>query len=434
MQLDEEIQKILDVTWHQRSARSSLVRWFEVCEKENWGKIPKRMSSLVYLFGASWYFTRYVFFRGQRGAELIDQALSESFSFSQLNQRLEPALQAKVPEQGFECLRILKNEIMLQILIAHLVGSLDQEQTERKLTMLADATLKTALKLSGLHEVDDCRIAVLGMGRMAGYEMTFGSDLDLIFLFDSSSEESIADLSRKVRMLLRHLAVASSSGLLYEVDMRLRPHGTSGALLTASRSFIEYHRTEKEVWERQMMTRCRCVCDEAKLGFDTLGQVMPHIYTHYDTEHLRNEIANMRQRVLSEKGSPRAKLDIKRGKGGIMDIDFLTHFLQLKHGFQMESLMTSSTRQALRILSEHCIIEPAVGAGLLKAYDFLKYIESCVRLFDLKPVSTISANHQENDSVAMATGFGHDTAAFMEKYSDVTGAVRHDFERILAMH
>ena len=434
MQFDEEVEKILDIAWHQQTARSSLVRWHEVCEKENWGQIPKHMPFLIHLFGASWYFTRYVFSRGPKGAELIDQALSESFSFSQLHQRLAPALQAQDPEQGFERLRILKNEIMLQILIAHLMGSLDQEQTERKLTMLADATLETSLKLSGLHEFSDCRIAVLGMGRMAGYEMTFGSDLDLIFLFDSSSEESIAELSRKVRMLLRHLAVASSSGLLYEVDMRLRPHGTSGALLTANRSFIEYHRTDKEVWERQMMTRCRCVCDEGNLGIDTLEQVMPHIYSHYNAEHLRHEIATMRQRVLLEKGSPRAKLEIKRGKGGIMDIDFLTHYLQLKHGCQMASLMTCSTRQALRILSENRIIEPTVGADLLKAYDFLKYIESCVRLFDLKPVSTISVNHQENASVALATGFGHDTVAFMEKYFDVTSAVRRDFERILELH
>jgi glutamate-ammonia-ligase adenylyltransferase len=427
-----EMEQAITAAWHLDSARASLTRWLEVRRKEQWGEIPASMSLLVKLFGASWYFTRYLFFRGPKGAELVDHALAENFSSDRLRTRLALALQEPDPEQGFERLRLLKNEIMLQILLVHLNGRLDQEQTEGHLTMLADLTLEMALQISGLHEVAGCRLAVLGMGRMAGYEMTFGSDLDLIFLFEAETDEIVAATSRKVRLLLRHLAVASSAGLLYEVDMRLRPHGTAGALLTANRAFLEYHRAEKEIWERQMMTRCRCVYDERHLGRDTLALVLPHIYASYDAEDLRREIAAMRQRVLTEKGSPRNKLDIKRGKGGIMDIDFLTHYLQLKHGAEVTGLRTCSTRHALRVLAESRMLAPETVVTLLQAYAFLKSVESCVRIFDMKPISTIPADHRENVAAAMATGFGRDTEAFMENYLAVTRAVRSEFEIVFA--
>lgn len=428
-----ETEQAIAATWHLDSARASLTRWLEVRRKEQWGEIPVSMPLLVKLFGASWYFTRYLFFRGQKGAELIDSALAENFSSDRFKTRLAPALQEPDPEQGFERLRLLKNEIMLQILLVNLSGRLDQEQTERYLTMLAEGTLEMALRITGLHEVAGCRLAVLGMGRMAGYEMTFGSDLDLIFLFEAKMDEIVTATSRKVRLLLRHLAAASSAGLLYEVDMRLRPHGTAGALLTANWAFLEYHRAEKEIWERQMMTRCRCVYDERHLGQDTLTRVQSYIYADYDTEFIRREIAAMRQRVLTEKGNPRNKLDIKRGKGGIMDIDFLTHYLQLKHGAEAAGLRTSSTRQALRALAEAHLLAPKVAATLLQAYAFLKTVESCVRLFDMKPISTIPSDHRENAAPAMATGFGRDTEAFMENYLAITKAVRREFEIIIAV-
>lgn len=428
-----ETEQAIAAAWHLDSARASLTRWLEVRRKEQWGDIPASMPLLVKLFGASWYFTRYLFFRGQKGAELIDSAHVENFSSDRFKTRLAPVLQEPDPEQGFERLRLLKNEIMLQILLVHLEGWLDQEQTERFLTMLADVTLEMALRITGLHEDTGCRLAVLGMGRMAGHEMTFGSDLDLIFIFEAELDEIVAATSRKVRLLLRHLAAASSSGLLYEVDMRLRPHGTAGALLTANRAFIEYHRAEKEIWERQMMTRCRCVYDERQLGRDTLAQVMPHIYASYDAEYLRLEITAMRQRVLNEKGNPRNKLDIKRGKGGIMDIDFLTHYLQLKYGAEVAGIRTCSTRQALRELADARLLTPEVAATLLQAYAFLKTVESCVRLFDMKPISTIPADHRENAAPAMATGFGRDTEAFMENYLTITKAVRREFEIIFTV-
>jgi len=430
--LKTETEQAIAAAWHLDSARASLARWLEVRRKEQWDEIPVSMPLLIKLFGASWYFTRYLFFRGQKGAELVDHALEENFSSDRFIARLAPAVQEPDPEQGFERLRLLKNELMLQILLVHLEGRLDQEQTERRLTMLADVALEMALRISGLHEATGCRLAVLGMGRMAGYEMTFGSDLDLIFLFEAEMDEIVAATSRKVRLLLRHLAAASSAGLLYEVDMRLRPHGTAGALLTSNRAFLEYHREEKEIWERQMMTRCRCVYDERHLGQDTLTQVQSYIYADYDAEYLRREIAAMRQRVLNEKGSPRNKLDIKRGKGGIMDIDFLTHYLQLKHGAEVVGLRTCSTRQALRVLAEARLLTSDVVGTLLQAYAFLKSVESCVRLFDMKPISTIPADHRENAAPAMATGFGRDTEAFMENYLATTRTVRGEFEIIFA--
>jgi len=431
MKFNDSIQSSLDLAWHRQSAESSLERWFEVCDKEHWNSIPEDMTSLIRVFGASWYFTRFVFYRGKHAAILIDKADQQSFDMDIIVSVLHAATEADDLEQKLERLRLLKNEIMLQILVCYLSARFNQQQTEQALTNLADATLFTIMSIFDLHSVVDCRSAALGMGRMAGDEMTFGSDLDLIFLFETELDESTAELSRKIRLLLRYLSAASSAGSLYEVDMRLRPHGTSGALLTSTRSFLEYHQADREIWERQMMTRCRPVTSESSLASETLEQIMPYVYAEYDEEYLRDEVVAMRIRVQVEKGSPTGKKDIKRGSGGLMDIDFLTHFLQLNYGHKYPELITGSTREALNLLAARNIITKQAQASLIGSYNFLKQIEACVRLFDMKPVSTISDTPEANQAVAVAMGFQDDTHGFMQEYFSITKSVRDHFIEIV---
>src|SRR3972149_4196687 len=104
------------------------------------------------------------------------------------------------------------------------------------------------------------------MRRLAPRELDFGSDLDLIFLYAEKSGGDAGGLMRQIRMLLRHIALPAPSGILYEIDMRLRPHGTSGTLISPVHYFIEYHTGKPAIWERQMMTRCRPVVDRQALG------------------------------------------------------------------------------------------------------------------------------------------------------------------------
>lgn len=432
MKRDGSISAALGKAWHRQSAEASLQRWNEVCRKEGWGQVPSNLPLLINVFGASWYFTRYIFYRGREAARLLDDLETADFQTSTIERKFSRITTIEDKEERLEQLRLLKNEVMLQVLACHLAGRLDQVDTELALTRLASASLAAVLNIFDLESRQDSRIAVYGMGRMAGDEMTFGSDLDLIFLFDTASQEEIYNLSRKVRLLMRHIAAAGSAGSLYDVDMRLRPHGTSGALLTSAPSFIEYHRGECEIWERQMMTRCRAVIDPHGLGRECLDNIAPSIYAKYDPDFLRTEITTMRRRVQEEKGKIGGKYEVKRGPGGIMDIDFLTHFLQLSHGNSQPELRTCSTRAALHALTGRGHIRAEVSDRLLCAYDFLKRLESSIRLFDMKPISAFPRQTEAHLPVAAAMGYIGDAAGkFADRYEEVTAGVRKLFREIV---
>ncbi|MEX0951870.1 MAG: hypothetical protein WDZ86_06265, partial [Gammaproteobacteria bacterium] len=306
-----EAQTALAEAWHQDSAYASLERWLELVQHEHWSESVATLQDIVRVFGASWSFTRYLFYRGPAALPLFAATMPADFDRAAIRTRLQQPADADV-EAALDALRIEKNGIMLQLLLADLRGQFDQETIEQFLTTLAEETLSVALKIySDYMQIDMAHaLSVLGMGRMAGNEMNFGSDLDLIFLYardadDNNSDEHNEELTqamRLVRMLLRGIAMTSPAGSLYEVDMRLRPHGKAGALVSSRESFVDYHAVERDIWERQMMTRCRPVVDPNNTAASVLEKVNASIYTQYDHDFLRTEIRQMRARVEHELG------------------------------------------------------------------------------------------------------------------------------------
>ena len=423
-----EINHFFKKSWHEEMARNSIERWFQICEQENWGNVPDKISLLIMIFGASWYFTRLTFICSKEVIELIDSNDPSELNKNSFVKTLQAALDYKDMESCVNELRILKNLCMLKILLAYFKKELELEKVEVALTDLAESTLLLLVKILQTDPIhSNFPVSVLGMGRMAGYEMTFGSDLDLIFLYESEDPELYSIIGRTIRMLLRMIAQATSTWKLYEVDMRLRPHGRSGSLVTSYKSFIEYHSGEKEIWERQMMTRCRPIMIMSNNIDAIMNKVNESVFQTYDAEILREQILSMRIRVQKELGSPKNKYEIKRGKGGIMDIDFISHYFQLLHGKNNKVLRSGSTRHAIRELSNINIINSSVADGLINAYNYLKRVEMCLRLFDLKSVDSFSANEKENVSLARAMGYGDNTMEFCEEYVSITSYVRNNF-------
>lgn len=431
-------QDALAKAWYQDVANSSLERWLSLSEKNQWGRCPENLDLLVSLFGASWYFTRFVFFRGRKIADLFDKPRSLDFTSASLIDDFMKMSPKTDQETQFETLKIAKNEIMLTILLAQLSESHGQEEIECALTRLAEAALCCAIQILAADDVEITdNIAILAMGRMAGDEMNFGSDLDLIFLYSGGSQELAYKISSFVRKLMRIIGLLSPAGLLYEVDMRLRPHGSSGLLVTRVQSFVDYHQGEREIWERQMMTRCRAVFDGGNIASSALAQIESSIYQKFDEKHLRAEIKAMRQLVVDDLGSRQGKYDLKRGAGGIMDIDFLTHYLQLLHGHENILLRTYSTRIALRKLSEAGKIDNEVSKFLLQAYDRLKTIESHIRVFDMKSISTFPKDVDKNDGLVRSMNYLDDNienaaGQFIDDYRSITKKTRIIFNDILA--
>jgi len=432
-------QEALAKAWHQDVANSSIERWLTLCEKNQWGQCPNNLDLLVSLFGASWYFTRFVFYRGRKIADFFDKPRTLDFTSASLIDDFMKLSTGADQETQLETLKIAKNEIMLTILLAQLSESHSQEEIECALTRLAEATLFCAIQILAADDIEITdNIGILAMGRMAGDEMNFGSDLDLIFLYPGGSQELSYKISSFVRKLMRIIGLLSPAGLLYEVDMRLRPHGNSGLLVTKVQSFLDYHKDEREIWERQMMTRCRVVVDGGNIASSALAEIESSIYQKYDNQHLLTQISEMRQLVVDELGSKQGKYDLKRGAGGIMDIDFLTHYLQLLHGHEYPSLRTCSTRKALRKLSEAGKIDKGVSKSLLQAYDYLKTIESHIRVFDMKSISTFPKDLDKNVGLVRSMNYQdnnveHAAGQFMDDYKNITKKTRNIFNDIFKL-
>jgi [glutamine synthetase] adenylyltransferase / [glutamine synthetase]-adenylyl-L-tyrosine phosphorylase len=433
----EDINTALEQAWNINSAKANLDRWISVCKKENWEIPDNKLPLLIKLFGASWYFTRFVFFRGIDVLNNYNFSSNDTFTREQFYDRLVLLDGCNNMEEKFDQLRCNKNEVMLQIFLNGITNKWNQEQQEQALTNLAEATLQIILDILFAGEkYKVTEISILAMGRMAGKEMNFGSDLDLIFLFSREQVSDRAGLSKQIQMLLRHIAVTTPFGILYEIDMRLRPHGTSGTLISAADYFVEYHSSQREIWERQMMTRCRPIIDYSNLAENSLGIIKPFIYAEYDESYICTEILQMRKKVENELGNPKGKFEIKRGLGGIMDIDFITHYLQLMYGNQNKQLQTSSTRNALKKLGHLNILSNKQMTELLEAYDYLKHIEAILRIMDLKNISAFSRDPHDIHVLSRAMGYINENMniaadEFLHGYTLTTQKVRNHFNGIL---
>ncbi|MCZ6804202.1 MAG: hypothetical protein O7D86_09790 [Proteobacteria bacterium] len=440
MSYSPEIQKALAVAWHPDTADKSLERWFELLHQENWDLSVEALALMTSLFGASWYFTRFCFYRGNKIIRFFDEDMQDvsvvESSLEELKQFSPDCSDNGLRDEAIEQLRIRKNEIMLSILLLQLGSVINQEQAEVLLTRLAENVLVVMFRLFGFEQLENIQCIILAMGRLAGFEMNYGSDLDLIFIEKTLDPASDDHIVNKIRKMLRTISTMDPSGSLYEIDMRLRPHGSSGVLVTPLDSFLQFHQGGREIWERQMMTRCRVVAGNKKMSEQVNNEILNNVYGEYETSYLAKEIMKMRLLVEQELAGGKDKIELKRGKGGIMDIDFLTHFLQLAYGNKYPQLRNSSTRFVLLESANLVLINERTKTELLTAYNFYKQSESALRVFDMKSISIVGMNTKSLLPLARTLGFVDDdydkaVEQYQEKLMQYRDHVRQMFESIL---
>jgi len=420
--------------WNRQAAHASLRRWQELCEREGWGCIPTQRDLLLAVFGASWYCTRFLFYRGREAAALLQPPFT-ACQGETVRRRLLQLGEAGPP--ALEALRVARNEVLLAALAADLRGTLPQEALEQALTELAVATLEALLAMFRHRYPVLERLVVLGMGRMAGGEMNYGSDLDLILLHPDASAIGDGKLSAAVHGVLRHCATTSPAGSLYAIDMRLRPHGAAGTLVSSLPAFREHHLQARETWERQLMTRCRLLRDPEGYAQPVLHEVRAAVYARHDAATLRDDVRRLRRRVVRELGSRRNRFDLKRDDGGLMDIDFASHYLQLAHGADHPELCVAGTRRVLRAAAAGGLLGADSARRLLDGYAWLKRVEGCVRAFDMQAQSHLSSHPPDLLPPARAMGRLHDdaeqaVAAFLHDLRRVTGEVHDDYLALLS--
>jgi len=291
-------------------------------------------------------------------------------------------------------LRRYRNQELLRIGTDDLLGLATDEETFLRLGELAEELLKAVYHQAraGLirrygkprdRRGRDARFVCLAAGKFGGKEMDFGSDLDLFFVYDGEgvTGRSKTDNSVFFIELAQEMARLLQEEGLYKVDARLRPEGASAPMAIALSGYRRYLRTRAATWERLALSRARVVAGDEKLGKDVNRAIERFVFSGKVDEELVAEMAAMRKRMepRPERGKP-VRIDIKRGPGGIVDVEFITQLLVLKHGFKKRGLRLANTREALNRMRGVGLVEEQVGRELLEAYERLREVEKGMRI------------------------------------------------------
>jgi len=247
-------------------------------------------------------------------------------------------------EEILDRLRIIAAEQRFLIGIRLLTGAISGKQAGRALTHVADLIVAAALK-AVLDEVEAAhgkfpggRVALVGMGKLGSFELTAGSDIDLILLYDHDSDAFESDgakpldnmkyFTRITQRLIAALSAPTAEGVLYEVDMRLRPSGNKGPVATRITSFAKYQAEEAWTWEHMALTRARVLCGDESLTKEADDIFRTVLSRKRDTGKIAKDVAEMRDLIDQEK-PPKDIWDLKLIPGGLIDIEFIAQFLAL---------------------------------------------------------------------------------------------------------
>jgi peptidyl-dipeptidase Dcp len=316
--------------------------------------------------------------------ELIDpNAFDEPPSRASFQLELEARterLPTDDPERQVEALRQFQKAAVFGVAFADLTGRMPLMKVSDRLTDIAELIIDRCVRLAwdqmtqtyGVPHVGTraVRVAVAGYGKLGGIELGYGSDLDLVFLHDSSDADNAVFFLRLGQRIVHLLTMHSAAGRLYEVDMRLRPNGKGGFLMTGIEAFEQYQLQDAWTWEHQALLRARAVAGDAQLCHRFEETRRRVLCAAVDRETLRDDVAQMRVRMRRElsRGGP-GEFDIKQDAGGIADIEFLVQYWVLASAKKYPELLTHTDNiRQLEGLAAVGVLESGVARRLKDAY------------------------------------------------------------------
>ena len=297
-------------------------------------------------------------------------------------------------ESRLDAIRTFRHQEFLRIAIADVAGELDLIDVEAELTLLAETVLSQALAVAHAEVAErlevpgSVKLACIAMGRLGAAEMSYNSDLDLIFVYDGDSDSmrgrEIAP--RVAQRLIAVLEARTREGYAYKLDLRLRPSGNQGPLVTSLEGFRAYHRQSSAVWERQALVRARVVAGDRELGQAVEAAREEFVFGRGMTTIEIAEIAQMRKRMEIEIGAEdKRRLNLKQGRGGLVDVEFVAQMMALAHGYRYPTLRKRSTRDLLRELEALNLITVDEARALRDGYEFIARLENRLRIESDQP-------------------------------------------------
>lgn len=288
-------------------------------------------------------------------------------------------------ETQLDTLRHFKHAEQFKLIAQDLAGLLSVEALSDHLSLLADIILEEILQIAWknlkLKHSNTLNFAIIGYGKLGGKELGYASDLDIIFLYDDEDQSASETYARLAQRLNTWMSNVTSAGVLYETDLRLRPNGSSGLLVSTVQAFKRYQEKEAWTWEHQALTRARFAA-----GNTRVGEQFEHIRTEIlkiprDLLSLKEEILKMREKMSQSHTNMTALFDLKHDRGGIIDVEFIVQYLVLAYSHQYIELTKNSGNIALlETAGKIGLISSELATNVQDAYRFFRRKQHELRL------------------------------------------------------
>ena len=407
---------------------------------------------LIAVFANSEYFSRMLVRRPALLENLMESRKAFGIGTSAVFSRELSAGLERLPDvpEKMDALRRIKHQEEIRIGMADLLSNLHIAAVSRDLSKLAEACLETALRLAFSETARRysyagslAGLAVIGVGKLGGRELTYGSDLDILFVMSEDhaltppAGLSVFEYFSKVaEKTISYLSSLTREGYAFHIDTRLRPTGSKGPLVQSIEAFKNHYAENAATWERQALIRGRHVAGDRTVGIEFCRIMQELIYREIDARGLAEDVRAMRKRIEEEVGKVDAlHYNVKQGAGGLVDIEFLVQYLQLVHGNKFISIRLPGTYDALRALFKYGLIESADYRVLLKAYLFMRLLESRMRIVTNQATSELSRDENAVQPLARRMGYRDDDCSagqqLLHEYEGLSGNVRQIFNRLL---
>jgi len=404
----------------------------------------ENLTSMVKLAGASEFFADMIAANPGLISSLDDSTSSQPDYRATLRASIDP-------ERSFaaelSALRRSWSQLLLDIGCRDASGSISLTESNRLQTELAVASINVAYLIARRemarrygNPAGGPRLAILGLGRLASRGVDYGSDLDLVLIYDATVPSPIAALTkdeayaRLGELIISTLSSITRTGHLYHVDLRLRPDGNDGPLVSSSETFIDYMKQRAAVWEWLAYVKLRAVAGDLELGRVVEARAREMIHqaaSKVSLAELQTETRRVRERLEQEQSKPsrRGRLDIKFGPGGMLDVYFATRYLQLRHDVRDEGVDRFTLTTLIQLKERNYLSDPDFEA-LHKGYRLLRRVDHEQRLLFGRLAKMPPLDHPALGDIARKLGYESATE-LVTMVRDRMAAIREAYDRIL---
>ncbi len=391
---------------------------------------PRAIEMLVRLFTSSRYLTETLLRNPDSLRELIQhRQLADLKSREEFLGCAIAAAAATVDSLAhLNALRRFQRYEILRIGACDLFGLIDLRAATVQLSLLADSLVQACLIhcASELH-LDPASLTVIGFGKLGGEELNYSSDIDLVFLTDRKPSE-VMPLAQR---LIKAMQDATAEGFLYRVDVRLRPWGRSGELVTTIASYLEYIQSHAELWEKQALLKARVIAGKKEVGTEFLKRADPLIYAGAPRD-VRAAVRQAKDRIEAElRRRGRDWGEVKLGTGSIRDVEFVVQALQLVHGATSRHVRSPNTLDGLVRLTDAGVLQADEYRRLADGYVFLRTIEHALQLMHNRQEHTMPTDPRELSSLAHRLDFSSANQLLLH-YEGHRTSIRSIFEKYLS--